>query len=55
MRNKILKKEEREKCWSSRDEYFNCLETNNEDKKNCEREWKNFEASCPETWVSKHF
>ncbi|KAL9880989.1 cytochrome c oxidase assembly factor 6 homolog [Glossina fuscipes] len=56
-------KEQRIKCWSSRDEYWKCLSenapqhssTSGENVPNaCERLRKLFETHCPGQWV-KHF
>ncbi|GAB6026027.1 hypothetical protein CHUAL_012238 [Chamberlinius hualienensis] len=47
-------KEQRKLCWDSRDRYWECLNTNNDDNNKC-LEWrKNYETSCPVQWV-KHF
>lgn len=56
-------KSERAKCWSSRDEYWQCLDdkapkhssTSGEKIPNvCQQLRKQFEQSCPGQWV-KHF
>ncbi|XP_078001302.1 cytochrome c oxidase assembly factor 6 homolog isoform X2 [Glandiceps talaboti] len=49
-----LNAEGRQKCWNSRDEYFTCLDKNNEDKSQCTDLFKLFENNCPNTWV-KYF
>ena len=45
---------QRKKCWLVRDEYFQCLEANNEDKQKCASLMPNFEEHCPKRWV-KYF
>ncbi|XP_037935582.1 cytochrome c oxidase assembly factor 6 homolog [Teleopsis dalmanni] len=56
-------KEQRAKCWSSRDEYWKCLDQNSPQHSStsgesvpnaCKQMRKLFETSCPSQWV-KHF
>ncbi|XP_026477277.1 cytochrome c oxidase assembly factor 6 homolog [Ctenocephalides felis] len=54
-------KEDRKKCWDSRDQYWECLDTNeNKSKQNteevqaCKAFRKLFESNCPAQWVT-HF
>jgi hypothetical protein len=46
MSNDLASKEGREKCWKSRDEYWKCLDTNNEEKSKCKPERELFEKDC---------
>lgn len=59
----FLNKEERQKCWGDRDEYWKCLNeyapqhnsTSGEKvPEQCKKFRKMFESSCPSIWV-KHF
>lgn len=50
----VIDKKYREKCWSARDDYWKCLESNNEQKEQCLKLRKLFESNCPATWVT-HF
>ncbi|XP_033110523.1 cytochrome c oxidase assembly factor 6 homolog [Anneissia japonica] len=43
---------QRKKCWDARDAYFECVESNGEDK--CKELRTTFESSCSKTWV-KYF
>jgi cytochrome c oxidase assembly factor 6 len=52
MSNDLASKEGREKCWKSRDEYWKCLDTNNEEKSKCKPERELFEKDCSKTWVN---
>ena len=45
---------ERQKCWTARDAYFNCLQLNNEDKDKCSESMSKFDEDCPKRWV-KYF
>ncbi|XP_018784256.1 PREDICTED: cytochrome c oxidase assembly factor 6 homolog [Bactrocera latifrons] len=56
-------KEERTRCWASRDEYWECLNENAPKHSStsgekvpdvCQKLRKAFEGSCPRQWV-KHF
>lgn len=56
-------KSEREKCWTSRDKYWECLQkyaptysatSGSEEPNECKQLRKLFESSCPNQWV-KHF
>lgn len=51
MSNDLASKEGREKCWKSRDEYWKCLENNNEEKNSCKPQRELFEKDCSKTWV----
>ena len=35
-RKGLSQKDARDKCWKGRDEYFQCMEANNEDQSKCE-------------------
>lgn len=50
-------KAEREKCWSSKDAFWNCMEKNNDNAVACAELRKVYEASCTKQWVYKpiHF
>ncbi|ESN95593.1 hypothetical protein HELRODRAFT_86725, partial [Helobdella robusta] len=45
-------KQQREKCWHARDDYWKCLDENNEDVQPCLQFKKIFEQSCSNQWVS---
>lgn len=45
---------ERQKCWSARDRYWECLDANKEEREKCLKQREAYEASCPAQWV-KHF
>uniref|UniRef100_L7M5M3 Putative cytochrome c oxidase subunit vib/cox12 n=1 Tax=Rhipicephalus pulchellus TaxID=72859 RepID=L7M5M3_RHIPC len=47
-------KEQRQKCWDSRDRYWECLDSNAEDAKRCAEMKSLYETHCPSQWV-KHF
>lgn len=48
-------KEARQKCWSARDNYWNCLDKSGENEKNpCLELRKLYESSCSSQWI-KHF
>ncbi|THD19356.1 hypothetical protein D915_009648 [Fasciola hepatica] len=58
----ILRKADREQCWSSRDSYWDCVrglmkdsDSNMPEKaliqKNCNNYRKQYEADCPDTWI----
>ena len=44
----------RRKCWTSRDEYFECLTKNKEDESKCVELRKVFDNQCPNTWVGNY-
>ncbi|XP_025104712.1 cytochrome c oxidase assembly factor 6 homolog [Pomacea canaliculata] len=48
------KSEERKKCWSARDSYWECLTDNNDDSIKCSQQRALFEKCCSSQWV-KHF
>ncbi|KAK7473682.1 hypothetical protein BaRGS_00035079 [Batillaria attramentaria] len=48
------KSEERKKCWSARDSYWQCLADNGEDQSKCSKLRADFENSCVKQWV-KYF
>jgi len=41
-------------CYDNRDEFFVCLEANNEDKSKCQGLEKKFQTSCHPAWI-KYF
>ena len=47
-------KSDREKCWSSRDALWNCLDRNSDDRNKCLKEQKEFQSMCSKAWV-KYF
>ncbi|XP_077537240.1 cytochrome c oxidase assembly factor 6 homolog isoform X2 [Haemaphysalis longicornis] len=47
-------KEQRQKCWDSRDRYWECLDRNSEDASRCTETRSLYESMCPSQWV-KHF
>ena len=51
---KFMKKADREKCWSERDRFWDCMKANGEDIDKCVESRKGFVDHCPPTWV-KHF
>ncbi|VVC34380.1 Cytochrome c oxidase, subunit VIb [Cinara cedri] len=53
-KEEFLSKSERTTCWSSRDYYWECLRSNNEEAAKCTDLRKIYESSCPAQWV-KHF
>ncbi|KAF8564792.1 hypothetical protein P879_07783 [Paragonimus westermani] len=63
MNTKLLKKSGREKCWSARDAYWNCVTqilsqpenaqlTEPEVRKKCSKERELYEDACPGVWVT---
>ncbi|KAL7882987.1 hypothetical protein SRHO_G00006450 [Serrasalmus rhombeus] len=44
--------QERRACWSARDEYWKCLDCNQNDVTTCEKYKKEFEMNCPAQWVT---
>ena len=51
---KFLDADSRQKCWSNRDIYFECLEKNNGKNESCTVFFDEFMKTCPKAWV-KHF
>ncbi|XP_076315792.1 cytochrome c oxidase assembly factor 6 homolog isoform X1 [Tachypleus tridentatus] len=47
-------KEQRQRCWNSRDRYWECLDKNNDDASKCKVYRNMYETECPSQWV-KHF
>ena len=45
------KAEERKKCWDSKDEYWNCMDKNNNDNSKCKIERAEYENNCIKQWV----
>lgn len=45
-------KEDRKKCWDSRDRYWQCLDGNKDEQELCQKQRKAYESSCPMQWVS---
>jgi len=50
-KEEFLSKSERTKCWSSRDSYWECLQSNNDKADKCTDLRKIYESSCPIQWV----
>lgn len=51
-KEEFLSKSARTKCWSSRDNYWECLRSNNEEATKCADLRKMYESSCPLQWVN---
>nr|CAH0100649.1 unnamed protein product [Daphnia galeata] len=47
-------KEKRQKCWDSRDRYWECLDKSGDQIEKCVEVRTLYEATCPSQWV-KHF
>lgn len=47
-------KNNRKLCYKSRDEYFVCLDRNQDDESKCRAESKDYRNNCPASWVD-HF
>lgn len=47
-------KEERKKCWGARDQYWDCLDQNENKDGACKEFRKVYENSCAAQWI-KHF
>ncbi|KAK7862446.1 hypothetical protein R5R35_001350 [Gryllus longicercus] len=47
-------KGDRDKCWTARDRYWECLDLNLEERERCLKQRQVYESSCPAQWV-KHF
>ena len=47
-------KEERQKCWDSRDRYWECLDQSGDQNDKCLQLRALYEAACPSQWVSCH-
>ena len=45
-------KEARQKCWGSKDNYWECLDKNPQQLEACEKLRSLFEKSCPSQWVN---
>lgn len=45
-------KQQRKICYVARDEYFKCLDKNDEDIYKCTDSLAKFEEKCPKQWVS---
>ena len=50
-----LDKSKREKCFTSRDEYWKCLDSNNDNEEACKQLRQVLESTCPSLWVSNVF
>ena len=48
---KFLNKNDRQKCWTARDNYWNCMTKNNEEAEKCQELRNLFTGLCPPTWV----
>lgn len=48
----FISKVERQKCWDSRDRYWDCLDTNGQEHERCLKLRQAYENSCPAQWVS---
>ena len=47
-----LNADERRKCWSCRDMYFECLAEKNDNTEFCKDALMLFETACPKRWIS---
>ncbi|KAK2192460.1 hypothetical protein NP493_31g06034 [Ridgeia piscesae] len=47
-------KAQRQKCWSARDAFWECMETNSNDCGKCKAPRTDYENSCSKSWV-KYF
>jgi cytochrome c oxidase assembly factor 6 len=45
------RQEERKKCWTSKDVYWQCLTDNSDDGSKCGKERQEYENSCIKQWV----
>lgn len=52
-KEEFLNKSKRIKCWSSRDNYWECLRSNNDKVEPCKDFRKIYESSCPDQWVNE--
>lgn len=52
MSKSFPEKSERLVCWGARDQYFKCLDKNNDKEEPCSKLKEAFEKSCPKLWVS---
>ena len=48
---KFLNKGDRQKCWNARDDYWACMNKNNEDAEKCQELRNLYTGFCPQTWV----
>ena len=48
-------KEKRQKCWDSRDRYWECLDKSGDQIEKCVEVRTLYEATCPSQWVSEFF
>lgn len=48
-------KEKRQKCWDSRDRYWECLDKSGDQMEKCMEVRAVYETTCPSQWVSKIF
>ncbi|KGG50227.1 subunit VIb of cytochrome c oxidase [Mitosporidium daphniae] len=49
-RGSSYNREERDKCWKSKERYFECLDKKGD--ANCGGEYEEFSKRCPEVWVN---
>ena len=47
----VVSKEGRQVCWDSRDNYWKCLDENQQIKEKCLTQLKAYEKNCSKTWV----
>lgn len=48
---RALLRQSRVLCWKARDSFFECLDTNDNLEKKCRKLRKEFEKTCPPSWV----
>lgn len=53
-KNSVIDKNYREHCWKTRDDYWKCLDKNQEEKEKCLKLREIFQSHCPPMWVT-HF
>jgi len=46
------KAEERKKCWESKDNYWDCMDKNDNDSSKCKAERSKYEESCIKQWIT---
>jgi hypothetical protein len=51
-KEEFLSKSQRTQCWSSRDNFWECLRCNNDKVEKCSDLRENYEKACPIQWVN---
>lgn len=52
-KEEFLSKSERTRCWSSRDNFWECLRANNDKVDKCSDLRETYEKACPIQWVNR--